>query len=368
MDINLAALHTQVLAWAFALALLFGAVSQHTHFCTMGAVSDVVNMGSWTRMRQWGLAMAVAILGFAFLGWAEQIDPSKTFYASKRVLWLSALVGGGLFGFGMVLASGCGSKTLVRIGSGNLKSLVVFVVMGLSALATMKGITAVLRSVSTDRVFLEFSVAANLGSAVRTLGVPAPWAYVVAALLVAGALLVWVFKDRDFVRPGNLLAGLGIGALVVALWWVTGHLGHVLEHPLTLEETFVATHSGQMESFTFSGPLGLSLDWLMFYSDTSKLLTVGVVTVPGVVLGAWVVAMATRTFRWEGFGSTEDLANHLVGAVLMGIGGVTAMGCTVGQGLSGVSTLAAGSFVAVAAIVAGAVAGFKYQLWRLDAA
>jgi uncharacterized membrane protein YedE/YeeE len=104
----------------------------------------------------------------------------------------------------------------------------------------------------------------------------------------------------------------------------------------------------------------------MFFSDKSKVLTLGIVSVVGVMAGSCVVALWSRTFRWEGFGSTEDVANHLVGGVLMGIGGVTAMGCTIGQGLTGVSTLAATSFVALAAIVAGAVAALKYQVWRLD--
>jgi hypothetical protein len=109
-----------------------------------------------------------------------------------------------------------------------------------------------------------------------------------------------------------------------------------------------------------------TLDWLILFSDKSKVLTTGIVTTLGVVFGSAVVALATHSFRWEGFGGTEDTANHLLGAVLMGAGGVTAMGCTIGQGLSGVSTLALGSFVALAGILAGAVLGLKYQVWRLE--
>jgi uncharacterized membrane protein YedE/YeeE len=104
----------------------------------------------------------------------------------------------------------------------------------------------------------------------------------------------------------------------------------------------------------------------MFFSDKSKVLTLGIVSVFGVVAGSAVCALVLGTFRWEGFGGTEDVANHIAGAVLMGVGGVTAMGCTVGQGLSGISTLSATSFVAVAAILLGAVAAFKYQVWRLE--
>lgn len=365
MDIDIAALHTQVLTWVFVLAVLFGALLQKTHFCTMGALSDAVNMADYTRVRQWVLAVAVAALGFALLVYTGQIEATKTIYASKRVLWLSALVGGALFGFGMVLGSGCGSKTLVRIGGGNLKSLVVLVVMGVSAMATLKGITAVLRVNTVDQVFMDFAHAPTLPGFLLAAGW-SPSMSLVAALLLILVALVWVFYRADFFRADNLWAGVGVGLLVTAMWWVSGHLGRVAEHPQTLDEFFVASNSGLMESFTFTAPMAYVLDWLMFFSDTSKRLTIGVVSVAGVVAGSAIYALATRTFRWEGFRGTEDVANHLVGGLLMGVGGVTAMGCTVGQGLSGLSTLALGSVLAVAGIVAGAWAAFKYQMWRLD--
>jgi uncharacterized protein len=166
--------------------------------------------------------------------------------------------------------------------------------------------------------------------------------------------------------PEVLIAGVGIGATVVGTWWVSGVLGHVVEHPQTLEEAFLATNSRRMESLTFVAPIAYTIDWLILYSDKSKVLTIAIVTTLGVVAGSALVALLTRSFRWEGFGGTEDTANHLVGAVLMGVGGVTAVGCTVGQGLSGVSTLALGSFIALGGIFAGAVAALKYQVWRLD--
>lgn len=361
------ALTTQVLWAAFLLSALFGAIAQRTHFCTMGAVSDIVTMGDWTRMRMWGLAVGVAMIGFYTLAAAGQIDPAKTLYASGRFIWLSALVGGLLFGFGMVLASGCGSKTLVRIGGGNLKSVVVFLVMGIAAFATLKGITAVVRVATVDRVALDFSGNAALsnwlGSAV---GLNPTGAGLVLALVLGLALIVWALLGRDFVRLDNLLAGLGIGAVIVAMWWVSGHLGYVAEHPETLQEAFLATNSGRAEAFSFVSPVAYTLDWLMFFSDKAKLLTIGIVSVAGVVTGSALYAFATRSFRWEGFRDAKDTANHLVGATLMGVGGVCAMGCTVGQGLSGISTLSMTSIVALAAILAGCVAALKYQMWRLE--
>jgi uncharacterized membrane protein YedE/YeeE len=368
MDIStLKALTTQVLWAAFILSVLFGAISQRTHFCTMGAVSDIVNMGDWTRMRQWGMAVGVAMIGFYTLAAAGQIDPSKTLYASNRFIWLSALVGGLMFGFGMVLASGCGSKTLVRIGGGNLKSVVVFVVMGVAAFATLKGITAVLRVATVDRVAVEFASNAALpnwmGSA---LGMSSISAGLILALVLGLSLIVWALLGRDFVRLDNLLAGLGLGAIIAVMWWVSGRLGYTPEHPETLQEAFLATNSGRAEALSFVSPMAYTIDWFMFFSDKAKVLTIGIVSVFGVVVGSAIYSMVSRSFRWEGFRDAEDTANHLVGAVLMGVGGVAAMGCTVGQGLSGLSTLSATSFVAVAAIVAGAVAALKYQMWRLE--
>lgn len=360
-------LSTQVLWAAFSLSMVFGALAQRTHFCTMGAVSDVVNMGDWTRMRQWGLAVGVAMIGFAVLAFAGLIDPAKTIYASSRWIWLSAGVGGLMFGFGMVLASGCGSKTLVRIGGGSLKALIVILVMGLAAFATLKGITAVLRVATVDRVAIDFAAIATLPQwTAAALGIKPGLAGLLLGLTLGGGLIVWALLGAEFRRADNLLGGLGIGAVVVAMWWVSGSLGYVAEHPETLQEVFLTTNSGRAEALSFVAPVAYTLDWLLFFSDKSKVLTLGVVSVLGVMVGSAVCALSMRTFRWEGFGGTEDVANHLIGAVLMGVGGVTAMGCTVGQGLSGISTLSATSFVAVAAILAGAVVAFKYQTWRLD--
>ena len=364
---NFKALTTQVLWAAFTLSLLFGAVAQRTHFCTMGAISDIVNMSDWTRMRQWGMAVGVAMIGFYALAVSGVIDPAKTLYASNRFIWLSALSGGLLFGFGMVLASGCGSKTLVRIGGGNLKSVVVFVVMGIAAFATLKGITAVLRVATVDRVAIDFASNAALPNWLGTaVGISTAGAGLILALVLGLGLIIWALLGRDFVRFDNLLAGLGLGAIIAAMWWVSGRLGYVAEHPDTLQEAFLATNSGRMEALSFVSPVAYTIDWLMFFSDKAKVLTLGIVSVFGVVVGSAVYAIATRSFRLEGFAGAEDTANHLVGAVLMGVGGVAAMGCTVGQGLSGLSTLSATSFVAVSAIIAGAVTALKYQVWRLE--
>ena len=159
---------------------------------------------------------------------------------------------------------------------------------------------------------------------------------------------------------------MGLGAVVAAMWWVSGHWGHVAEDPNTLQEAFVATNSQRMEALSFVAPVAYTLDWLIFFSDKSKLLTIGIVSTAGVVIGSALWALASRSFRWEGFANAEDTANHLAGGTLMGIGGVTALGCTIGQGLAGVSTLALGSFIALASIIGGAVLALRYQSWRIE--
>jgi uncharacterized protein len=306
--------------------------------------------------------VGVAMVGYHALVAAGLINPAMTIYAGTRVNWLSALVGGLMFGLGMVLASGCGSKTLVRIGSGSLKSLVVFVVMGFSAYATLKGLTAVVRHATVDTMAFDLALGGQMSQWFSAWGVNAT----LAGALLGLTLMAWALLDREFRRWNHVLAALGIGLCVVAMWWVSGHLGFVPEHPQTLEAVYLATPSGRIEAMSFTAPMAYTLDWLMLFSDSSKTLSISVVAVFGVVCGSALCALTHRSFRWEGFSGTRDTALHLCGAVLMGVGGVTALGCTVGQGLSGLSTLSLTSMIAVLGIVLGALLGFHLQNRMLD--
>jgi uncharacterized membrane protein YedE/YeeE len=365
MSLDLATLGALVLGATFALAFAFGAIVQRTHFCTMGSVADIVNFGDWTRLRQWLLAMAVALLGTTLLDATGLIDLRSSYYTTPRFTPLAYTVGGLLFGFGMVLAGGCGSKSLVRAGAGSLKSLVVLLVIAVVAYITLRGALALLRVHGLESVGTTLATRQDLASLLaRSDAERTAWQL---TLGLGGALLLAVFalRDRAFRTANNLLAGVGLGLIVVAVWWVSGALGHVAEHPQTLEATYLRTNSRQMEALSFIAPLAWTLDYLMFASDASKELTIGIVAVVGVVIGSAVSAIARGEFRWEGFRDAEDTGQHLVGGALMGFGGVTALGCTIGQGLSGISTLAAGSFIALAGIVAGAVLGVRYQAWRV---
>jgi uncharacterized protein len=361
---DLSALQTQIVWSVFALAFVLGALMQRSNFCTMGAVSDIVNMGDWTRMRMWLCAIAVGILGtqtLAAMGW---IDLSKSFYTAGKMPWLSNLVGGLLFGLGMVLASGCGSKTLVRIGGGSLKSLVVFLTLGLFAYMTMKGIFAVARVASVDQVYLDLGKGQDLPAIFGASA--ASGTRLLIAAMVALPLLVFALTGREFRRAEPIIASIVIGLAVIAFWYLTGKLGYVAEDPESLQERFLGTNSGKPESFSFVAPIAYTLELFMFWSDKSKLFTVGITATLGMIAGSLAISLLTKQFRWEGFRDAEDTGNHLVGAALMGVGGVTALGCTVGQGLSGVSTLAIGSFIAFAGIILGALLGFRYQTWRIN--
>jgi hypothetical protein len=352
---------------AFALAFVFGAVGNRTQFCTMGAVSDWVAMGDLTRMRMWLLAIAVALLGASALHLAGLVDLSKSIYPSPNFTWLSHLVGGFLFGVGMTLGSGCGSKTLIRVGAGNLKSLVVYVFLGIAAYMTLRGILGAFRVGVLEKAMIALPTGQDLPSLLSLLtGVSAGVWMALLALAIAGALVAFVYAGRQFRSSFDYtLGGVVTGLVVVGGWYMSGHVGHVAEDPNTLQEAFVATSTGRMEAFSFVAPLAFTLEYLMLWTDKSRVITFGIASAAGVIAGSLAYALATRTFRWEGFRDAEDTALHMVGGILMGFGGITALGCTIGQGISGLSTLALGSIITFAAIIAGSAATVKWQYWRL---
>jgi uncharacterized protein len=360
-DADDAMVKTRSVAWlGFILAFIFGYVGNKTHFCTMGAVSDIVNMNHWDRMRAWMLAIAVAIIGTSLLVFGGQIDVSKTIYTGSNFYWLAALVGGLTFGVGMTLAGGCGQRTLVRLGGGNLKSIVVFIFMGYAALVTLSGIfgafrVSVLQAPSVT-VFLD-----GMQTLPSLLGMATQTGTLTIGLAVGVALLLFVFLNKEFRQNhDNILAGIVIGLVVVAGWYVTGRFGFG-EDPDTLEMVYLGTNSHLAESMTFVAPLGYTMNLFAYWTDSATIVTFGVASVFGVIFGSFVYGVTHQTFRWESFNSPQDMFRHVIGAILMGFGGVTAVGCTIGQGITGISTLAISSFVVVAAIVIGAAITMKIQ-------
>ncbi|MEO5336764.1 MAG: YeeE/YedE family protein [Magnetospirillum sp. WYHS-4] len=343
---------TIVVLGGFAAGILFGAVANRTNFCTMGSISDMVFMGDLGRFRAWMLSIAVAILGTQALDHFGIVQMKQAAFLTPSLGWLGAILGGLLFGFGMTMAGGCANKNLVRIGGGNLKSLVVFLVIGVVGYMTMRGLLGAFRVAVIEPTNLDLAkrgiASQGIPSLLAAFGLAEGVARGLAVVAVAGGLLVFCLKDAEFRRsPNNLAAGLILGALVPVGWWITGRLGFDEFEPISLN------------SFTFVRPSGDSLQYLMTFTGAS--LDFGIATVGGVVLGSFLVALATRTFAIEAFSDSADTVRHLVGAALMGFGGVAAMGCTVGQGMSGMSTLALGAVLALVSIVLGAVYGMRYM-------
>jgi uncharacterized membrane protein YedE/YeeE len=366
-DVNPAQLVPYVTGGAFVLAFVFGAVGNKTNFCTMGAISDWVNMGDKNRLRMWLLAIAVALVGSSVLQVAGVVNLSKSIYPGPNFTWLSYVVGGFLFGVGMTLGSGCGSKTLIRIGGGNLKSLVVFVFLGIAAYMTLRGLFGAFRVGVLERASMTLAQGQDLPALLAAgTGIAKATLTAVLAAVIGGGLAIYAYASKEFrANFDYTLGGVVTGLVVVGGWYVSGVVGYVAEDPQTLQEAFVATNTGRMESFSFVAPLAYSLEYLMFWTDKSKIVTYGIASAIGVIAGSAAYALATRTFRWEGFRDAEDTANHVVGGILMGFGGITALGCTIGQAVTGISTLALGSFLTFFAIVAGSAATMKYQYWRM---
>jgi uncharacterized membrane protein YedE/YeeE len=365
--------HLQVLLPVFAVAVVMGAIVNKTGFCTMGAVSDWVNIGDTGRMRAWVFAMAVAIAGVLVLRWSGLAAVgSDTFppYRSATFAWLRHVVGGVLFGIGMTLASGCGNKTLIRVGTGNLKSVVVLVVAALCAyLMVWTEFYARLFApwVSASAVQLE-----QYGAKSQGLGdLLAAWRggdasryETMAGAVIAGGLLAFVFASRDFRRSGdNVLGGAVVGLAVVAGWYITGgSLGTAWQE---LAEFSPSPPSRvETQSYTFISPMADLIRYLTAPRNWG-LVNFGIMAMLGVLAGSLLYALWSRSFRVEWFADGKDFARHAAGGALIGIGGVLAMGCTIGQAITGVSTLALGPFLTFAAIVAGAAGTMRYQYWRM---
>jgi uncharacterized membrane protein YedE/YeeE len=335
----------------FAVGLVFGAAVQRTNFCTMGGISDLVLMGDGRRFRAWLLAIAVAIIGSQALHFAGLIDLNKSIYLTSNLGWLGAIIGGLMFGFGMTQTGGCASRTLVRLGSGNLKSLIVMIVLGIFAYMTLRGLLALPRlQIETTNIDLTTRGlhSQNLGEmAGAAIGVPAAYARAGVAAVVALLFLVICFKDAAFRRsPANIVGGLVVGLCAVAGWVVTGILANDEFNPV------------QLASITFVAPAGDSLQYLMTF--TGSTINFGIAVIGGVIVGSFLMAVVTGSFAVESFVDRNDLTRHLGGAMLMGAGGVLALGCTIGQGITGMSTLALGSLLAWLSILGGGYLGIRY--------
>lgn len=373
---------------AFGIAVVMGAVVNKTNFCTMGAVSDWVNMGDTGRMRAWFFAIAVAMLGVVVLeaNGLVKADVSFPSYRAPQLIWAENLLGGLVFGIGMTLASGCGNKCLIRLGGGNLKSVVVLAIIAVIAyymINPLPGSDKTLYSM----FFYDWirPLAINLKTNQDLGAVIAGTDKAVTARLVIGgalglALLGFIFKSAEFRGSfDNILGGLTVGLGVLAAWYFTSNVAigvegeiHSLQSYVQQWDFFGGTEAGKPadsrslapQSYTFINPMGQSFGYVMS-GFKPAVLTFGVMAVAGVIVGSFLWSLLSRSFRIEWFASLKDFVNHLIGAVLMGFGGILAVGCTIGQAVTGVSTLAIGSFVAFAGIVLGSALTMKIQYYKI---
>ena len=334
---------------AFAAGFGLGLVARQSRFCTLGAIEDAVYAGDTKRLRAWGLAIAVAIVGTHLLASFTIFDLSQTIYVGPRLEWAGSIIGGLMFGVGMALVGTCGFGTLLRLGGGDLKALLTFLVIAISSFMAMRGLTAVLRIKFIDPLAFDLSPKSSqtIGG---LLGLSAHGNGLLVAALASG-LVALVLSDRAFRRSRRLVAsGASIGVLVVVGWWITGVAGN---------DPFEVSRA---ESFTFAAPLGETIFYAMLASGVQVDFAVGAVL--GVLSGAFAAARVAGEFRWEAPDDSREIKRHLLGAFLMGNGGVTALGCTVGQGITGVSTLSAGSMMALTSILIGARAGLYWLVER----
>jgi len=322
----------EILLWSgLVIGLLFGINGQWSGFCLNRALKEGWNSGARQKAQSFALALVVSMLGAQTLSAFEIVDLGTSIYRGNGASWLFSILGGLMFGYGMMLANGCGARAVVLLGQGNLRSFVVLLCLGISAYMTLTGLLAPLRLSLAQMTawpahgFFEFEVITR-------------W---IAISLLALALLAFVCsRGSIFKHKKDLASGLFVGLLITAGWWVTGWFG--------LDEFEPAPSA----SFTFIAPVGETIQYSMI--ATGMRLGFGVTVMVGVVLGSFVSAKLSKTFRLEGFASPNDMLRYMGGGTLMGVGGALAMGCSIGQGLTGFSTLTYASMLAFAAMLLGA--------------
>jgi uncharacterized membrane protein YedE/YeeE len=387
---DFASAHQTVLLTVFGIAFVLGAVVNKTNFCTMGAVSDLVNMGDSGRIRAWIFAMAVALIGVIVLEASGVVSVDQTLppYRGSSFAWLEYILGGIMFGVGMTLGSGCGNKTLIRIGGGNLKSILVFAVIAVCAYfmlnpfpGTDKTLYSELFYPWTNPTNASLTTGQDLGSVIgNAIGTDYGTTRTVVGLVVVAFMLWFVFKSADFRDSfDNKLAGVVVGLAVIGAWYATGSLVTIdadgemyswTQYTNPGNWDFLQSSAAArprdvgVQSFTFINPIGQTLRYAV-QEFNPVYVTFGLMAVLGVILGSFAWAVISKGFRIEWFVNFKDFLTHLIGAILMGIGGVLALGCTIGQGITGISTLAMGSFLAFFGIVFGSAMTMKIQYYKM---
>lgn len=334
---------TALLIGALVVGVGFGAIARLSAFCFRSAVLELLARRVGFQVRAWAVAIATAVAATQIMVWFDIVDLSGSVYLSSSLMWLTLIVGGVLFGIGMILARGCGARHMVLLASGNLRSAVVLSVLGIVAYMTLRGILAIPRTSLEGVGTIDLSALGYDSQSLAALsGGSDILPLAVAGLFIAVAVMMVVRNGIDN-RIWPALTGLGVGALIAAGWYVTGVLGFDEFEPV------------RTESLTFTAPVGNAIQYLMTYTGATA--DFGIVAVGGVILGSFAIAISRGEWELQGFETPHQLLRYTLGGALMGFGGILALGCTVGEGLSGLSTLSVGSILAVVSIVIGAVVG-----------
>ncbi|MFT6452467.1 MAG: putative membrane protein YedE/YeeE [Halocynthiibacter sp.] len=322
--------------------LLLGFAARFGRFCTLGAIEDFFYGGKDTRLRMWAIAIGVATIGSFAAASLGGFDPAQSLYLRQSLNIWACIFGGLTFGYGMALAGNCGFGALARLGGGDLRSFVIVLVMGLSSYMTLSGPLARLRIT----VFPESQATGTPPGIAQLLseasGISANTIGIAIGLVI---LAIGLASRRVFQKPAALFWGAVVGIAILSGWLGTYYLSH---HGF--EGLPVVSH-------TFSAPIGETMIYTM--TSSGNLLSFGVGSVGGVLLGAFIGSLIKGHFRWEACEDPRELRRQIFGAALMGIGAVVAVGCSVGQGMSAFSVLALSAPITLAAIMAGAYLGLR---------
>ncbi len=324
-----------------------GLASAIGRFCTLGAIEDALYGQDKKRLRMWGLAIAVAITGVFVLNALGQVEYATSRFFIFKFRIVAAVLGGLMFGWGMALAGNCGFGALARMAGGDLRSFVVATVMAISAYMMIGGPTAALREILFPTVVVD--PAAPAQGIADLIGDSIGVAPILPALLIAALIALWAFWDRGFrTSRTHVFWSVVVGLAIVSGWWGT---------------TWIAENGfggAEIESHSFSAPLGETLVYAMTWTGAS--MNFGTGSVAGVVLGSFVGTQIKGRFRWEACDDPRELGRSVLGGFLMGTGGVLAIGCSIGQGLTAFSALSYSAPIVLGSIYIGAMFGLRYLI------
>ncbi|MDA9689037.1 YeeE/YedE family protein [Betaproteobacteria bacterium] len=347
-----------ILLCGLLLGVIFGFACQRSRFCFLGIISDIYICRNPNRLSLYLFTLITAVIGVQLLAGLGSINPADSTYMNISNKTISSVFGGLLFGIGMTFCSGCTTSTLIKFGEGNIKSLVILTLSGLAAISTMRGSLGSIRIhlfednflVKKINTFFEYK---------GTFGIDMQWLWLILLITYLTFLLFKQLKNLEIRK--NAIWGCVIGVCIVGAWFVSGNIGFFAEHPDTLESKYILTNSGRPESFSFIGPLAYTLEFFLYQSDSSKFISFGIIVLFGLLLGSYLSARLQKRFKIEFFTTKNDIVYCFLGSTLMGFGGVTASGCTLGHGLSGLSLGSLNSIIVVGSIAIGAVLGIRHM-------